>query len=93
MLSLLKFFLWTACAVGAGVFLAKGDIDGRTPVEHLERVWKHNVNPSKVDRLKEGLKDALDEARGRIAEQPKPERYSEDEREAVNRLIAKSPTK
>ncbi|MBX5482040.1 MAG: hypothetical protein IRZ16_09425 [Myxococcaceae bacterium] len=87
MFKLLKFLAWTACAIGLGIFLAKGQIDGRTPLEHLERFWKHKVNPSKLDQLKDGLGEAID----KVAERPR-DRYSDDERAAIDRIIAKSPT-
>lgn len=88
----LKFLLWTSLAVGAGIFLAQGEVDGRTPIEHVQRFWKRKVNPSKVDQMKDGLRDAIDGAKDSISEKTskKPsERYSADERAAINRLIAK----
>ncbi|WP_224245449.1 hypothetical protein [Hyalangium gracile] len=97
-MALLKFVVWTACAVGLGIFLAKGQIDGRTPLDHMERAWKRNVNPSQmdrmrngVDRMKDGLEDALDEAKdavGKKTESAPRERITAEDREAVNRLIA-----
>jgi len=93
MMKLLMILVWTGCSVALGVFLATGEIDGRTPIEHLKSAWKRNVNPSKIDQLKDGLRDALDEAKGHLSDAKRPERYSDDERRAVDRLIAKSPTK
>jgi hypothetical protein len=93
MMKVLTLLVWTAAAVAFGVFLAKVEIDGRTPLEHLQNAWKHNVNPSKLDRLKDGLRDAIDEAKGHLSDAKRPERYSDDERRAIDRLIAKSPTK
>jgi hypothetical protein len=91
-MKLLAILVWTICAVGLGMFLASVEIDGRTPVQHLQRAWKRNVNPSKVDRLKDGLRDAIDDAKLQLSKTKTPERYSEDERRAINRLIASSPT-
>jgi hypothetical protein len=93
MLKLLTILVWTTCSVALGIFLATGDIDGRTPIEHFQRAWKRNVNPSQLDRLKDGLRDALDDAKGHLTDAKRPERYSDDERRAIDRLIAKSPTK
>jgi hypothetical protein len=97
-MGLLKFLVWTSCAVGLGIFLAKGDIDGRTPLDHMERAWKRNVRPSHmermkdgVDRVKEGLEDAIDEAKdavGKKGETAPRERITAEDREAVNRIIA-----
>jgi hypothetical protein len=97
-MGLLKFLVWTACAVGLGVFLAKGEIGGRTPLDHMERTWKRNVHPSQVermkdgmDRVKDGLEDALEDAKDAVGRKTAPaprERITSEDREAVNRLIA-----
>jgi hypothetical protein len=97
-MGLLKFLVWTACAVGLGIFLATGQIDGRTPLDHMERAWKRTVRPSHMDRVKDGmdrvkdgLEDALDEAKdavGRKTESAPRERITAEDREAVNRIIA-----
>ncbi|WNG45259.1 hypothetical protein F0U60_14925 [Archangium minus] len=66
----LKFLVWTGCAVGLGVFLATGNIDGRTPLEYVQRQWKRHVQPSEVDRqvdrMKDGVRDAIDEAKDAV---------------------------
>lgn len=97
-MGLLKFLVWTACAVGLGIFLSKGQIDGRSPLDHMERAWKRNVTPSHMDkvrdgmdRVKDGLEDALDEAKeavGKKTDSAPRERITSEDREAVNRLIA-----
>lgn len=86
----LKFLVWTTCAVGLGIFLAKGDVGGRTPLEHLERTWQRNVKPSKMDRIKDGLEDALDNAKDAVSRKTDAprERITEEDRAAVNRIIA-----
>jgi hypothetical protein len=76
--------LWTVAAVGFGIFLASAQIDGQTPMEHAQRAWKRKVNPSKVDQLKNGLRDAIDS----VSDKKPTERYLEDEREAIERLVA-----
>lgn len=96
MFKVIRFVLWTGLAVGFGIFLAQFEIDGRTPIEHAQRAWKRKVNPSKVDQLKDGLRDAIDGAKESVSERTskKPsERYSSDERAAIDRIIAKVPTK
>lgn len=90
-MGLLKFLVWTACAVGLGIFLAGVDIEGRTPMEHAQRAWKQHVNPSAVDRAKGGLRQALDGAGEAVDEAkvtvrratsaPKPERTAKPPRE------------
>jgi hypothetical protein len=91
-MGVLKFLVWTTCCVGLGVFLAKGEVSGRTPLEHMERTWKRNVRPTgQVDRLKEGLKDALDDAKDAVSSKTDSaprERITPEDRAAVNRIIA-----
>jgi hypothetical protein len=97
-MTFLKWLVWTLCAVGLGVFLASGDVGGRTPLEHMERAWKQNVSPSKLDRVKDGLHDTFEDARDAVSDakdkvsgkpaKPPRERINSDDREAVNRLIA-----
>lgn len=93
MFQVLKVVVWTALAVGFGVFLAQYEVDGRTPIEHAQRAWKQQVDPSAVDGLKAGLRDALDDAKETISEKARPApkthgNYSEEERRAIDRIIA-----
>jgi len=84
MLGVFKFLVWTSCAVGFGIFLAQGEIDGRTPIEHVQRAWKQHVRPSKLDQLVKETKSTVSEKTKKRA----PERYSDEERAAIDRLIA-----
>ena len=89
-MTFLKWLIWTVCAVGLGVYLASGDIGGRTPLEHAERAWKQSVKGG-LEETYEDAKDAVTDAKDKVAGKPaKPprERISKDDREAVNRLIA-----
>ncbi|MGA9523258.1 MAG: hypothetical protein WBV82_17450 [Myxococcaceae bacterium] len=84
MFGVIKFVLWTACAVGLGIFLAKGEIDGRTPIEHAERAWKRHEG---------GLRNAFDDAKETVSEKTSKrpsEKYSDDERAAIDKLISKT---
>lgn len=97
-MGILKFLVWTACAVGLGIYLATGQIDGRTPLNHMEKAWKRATRPSQVekvkdgvDRVKDGLEGALEEAKDAVGKKTEPaprERITAEDREAVNRLIA-----
>jgi hypothetical protein len=89
----LKFLVWTGCAVGLGVFLATGEIEGRTPLEYVQRAWKRHVQPSQVERVKDGVRDALDEARDAVNRTTKQasvprERITPEDRAAIDRIIA-----
>ncbi|MFZ5472092.1 MAG: hypothetical protein ACOZIN_21895 [Myxococcota bacterium] len=83
----IKFVVWTSLAVGLGIFLATQPVLGRTPVEHAQRAWE-NGGPHKLQRLKAGIGEAVDEVRAARRGQP-TERYSTEERAAVNDLFAK----
>ncbi|RKG87676.1 hypothetical protein [Corallococcus terminator] len=93
-MGVLKFLVWTACAVGLGVFLARGNVDGRSPLEHMERTWKRSVNPSAMDKVKGSFEDALDDAKQAVSQKsantaaPR-ERITEEDRAAINNIIAK----
>jgi hypothetical protein len=90
----LKFLVWTGCAVGLGVFLATGQIDGRTPLDYAQREWKRHVQPAKVEKVKGELRDALDEAKETVTRTTKQaaaaprERITNEDRAAIDRIIA-----
>lgn len=47
MFKVLSLFVWTVCAVAFGVFLAKFEVDGRTPLQHAELAWEtKSLRPS-----------------------------------------------
>ena len=50
-MGLLKFLVWTGCAVGLGLFLATAQIGGRTPWEAVQRAWRTHVQPARAERL------------------------------------------
>ena len=89
----IKFVLWTSVAVGLGIFLASFPLFGKTPLEHAEKAWKAQATPA-VAQLKEGLGDAMDQAKDVVASDKKiRERHSPEDREEVNQLISKRATK
>jgi hypothetical protein len=90
-MSFLKWLLWTGCAVALGIYLASGDIGGRTPLQHLQRAWKQYVQPTKVDRVKDGIHELYLDARDKVtgaSSGPPRETIRPEDREAVNRIIA-----
>ena len=91
----LKFLVWTACAVGLGYFLATAQVDGRTPWDWAQRTWKRQVQPAtRVERVKDGLRDALDGAEQAVQRTTKQvsatprERITHEDRAAIERIIA-----
>ncbi len=89
---LLKFLVWTGCAIGLGILLATTLVGGRTPVQHLQRAWKQHGFSSKIEELKTGVGNAVEDAKDSLTtaldKKPK-ERHSQEDREAVNKLVAK----
>ncbi len=88
MLSTLKFLLWTACAVGLGLYLSTFSFGGKSTVELVKQSWKqHGGTASLTSLLKDKLEDALGEAKEPAPAKPK-EQHSPADRDAVNKLIA-----
>lgn len=92
MWNLLKFLVWTGLSVVLGVFLATHEIAGRTPVQHFQRAWKQSGASSKLDELRRDVQGAFEGAKDTVStaldRKPK-ERHFPEEREAVNKLVAK----
>ena len=94
-MGVLKFLVWTACAVGLGVFLATVDVNGRTPVEHVRREWTRQVPQNRVEQVTNSLRDALGDAektvkrtaRQATAAGPR-ESITHEDRAAIDRIIA-----
>lgn len=92
----LKWLLWTVCAVSFGVWLGTGRVEGRTPLEHAQRAWRQNVSGAQLDRVMDGLQEGWDDARAKVAPDkggsaraaPPRERISEQDRAALNKLLA-----
>jgi hypothetical protein len=94
-MGILKFLVWTACAVGLGVFLATVEVEGRTPVEYVRREWARQVPPNRVEQVTHSLRDALGDAektvkrtaRQATAAGPR-ESITHEDRAAIDRIIA-----
>ena len=79
----IRFLLWTSMCIGLGIFVASWEVDGKTPVQHFKQIWKGvpavpSVAPM-VDKVKKLAAPT--------------ETHSEQDRDAVNRLVAKRATK
>lgn len=92
MWKMLKTLIWTGLAVGLGIFLATFEVGGRTPVQHFQRTWKQQGGAGKIDQLKNRIHGAVDDAKDALSSawdtKPK-ERHSPEDREAINKLVAK----
>ena len=95
-MAFLKFLVWTACAVGLGVFLATVRLDNRTPVQWVQRTWtRYAQPPPPVERMKADVAEALDEAEDTVKRTTKQvvtaaprERITHEDRAAIDRIIA-----
>lgn len=91
-MQLLRTTIFTLCAVGFGIFLARFSVNGKTLLDHAESAWKRSSGPAKVEHIKDEVADKVADAKvaikGKIASQP-VESHSEKDREAINRIVAK----
>jgi hypothetical protein len=79
--------VWTAVAVGLGVALATVEVGGKTPLQRARRAWRTS---EAGDWLRDQADEAMDRARGALGQPQKPrERHSEEDRAALDRIIAK----
>lgn len=72
--------IWTVLCVGLGIFAATYEIEGRTPLEHVQRQWRSSDAPDQMDKMVATAKSKV--------EQP-IEKISKADRESLNSLIAK----
>ena len=90
MFGIVKFVVWTSCAVGLGIFLASYEVDGKTPVEHAQKLFKQQKVPGKLDQVKEGVEGAIEDARKHVGSKAAPtEHHSESDKNAIDALLAK----
>jgi hypothetical protein len=73
----IRFLLWTSMCIALGIFIGTWEIDGKSPAQHFKTIWKSAPVP-------EAVKKKL-AAPGAVP----TETHSEEDREAVNRLVAK----
>jgi hypothetical protein len=78
--------------MGMGAYLVSASVGGKTPWEHIRKAWKQ-LEPPDVQgawkELKGGVQDAVGSAKGTDGRNAGPkERYSEEDRAAVDKLIA-----
>jgi hypothetical protein len=82
----LRFLLWSGICVGLGIAMASVEVGGRTPVSHLERLWRHGA-----PRLEKAGGEVVEEVRRKVgasAAEPK-ETHGKADRDAVAEIIAK----
>lgn len=88
----LKLLFLSSLLVGLGIWMASYEVAGRTPLQHLQRAWRQNASPAKIEGLKRNVSDAIESAKTTVVStrDPSPrEHHSVEDRQAVNDLIAK----
>lgn len=93
-MGILRALLWTAACVALGVFVSTYEVNGKTPLDHMQTAWKSSSLKDDVGGAMSGAKDKLAEAKQSakeklaVAAAPK-EHISADDRNALNVLIQK----
>jgi hypothetical protein len=94
---ILKFIVWTLCAMGLGVFLSTYEVKGKTPLQYLEHTWRAEAPRVRdgAEKVKDGAEDLVDDVKKKIgSKSEKPtERHSVEDREAIDKLIARRAQK
>ena len=86
-MGIIRTCVWTGMAVGLGVALATVEVGGKTPVQLARVAWRSS---EAGDWLRDRADDAVDRARGALGQPQKPrERHSDEDRAALDRIIAK----
>lgn len=78
--------IWTALCVGLGIFVGTYELDGKTPLEHMQQEWKTTNAQDHVDKLVDGAKTT---GLGRLTIAEPVEKISKADRDSLNSLIAK----
>jgi hypothetical protein len=83
----LRTLVWTIGGVALGIAVATANFGGRTPLEHAREMWRR---AEARQWLRERAEDAADRARGALGQTQRPrERHSDEDRAALDRIIAK----
>lgn len=57
MFSIVKFIVWTGCAVAFGIWLALGQVGALSPLQRLQTAWAHQVHPDSVPKEHHSVED------------------------------------
>lgn len=77
----IRFLLWTSMCIGLGIFIGTWEIDGKSPAQHFKQIMKSapSVPMPSLDQVKKLASSGA----------APTESHSEEDREAINRLVAK----
>ena len=86
-MGVVRSVVWTVGAVSVGIALATVEVGGKTPLTHAEAAWRRS---DAGEWLRDRAEDAVDRARGALGQTQRPrERHTDDDRAALDRIIAK----
>lgn len=91
-MGLIRFVVWTGLCVALGVWLGTGQVAGKTPLEHAQRMWKGN-GPAIEKDAKELVTDVKKKVASATAPTGPKEQHSAEDRAAIDDIIAKRPAK
>lgn len=83
-MGILRTVIWSALCIGLGIFLGTHDFGGKTAVEHAEVAMK--------GKKLADVEDAFESAKKKLSTKDPAaptEKHSDEDKEAVNRLIAR----
>ena len=86
-MALLRFLLWTAACVAAGIFCGTYDVGGGTPWQHAQRRWEADA-PS-LAALHAEARGWMEKADPQAGARPPTEHHSAKEKAAVEALITR----
>jgi hypothetical protein len=94
---MLRIAVWTIACVSLGIALGTVEVFGKTPVQHVERVWKQHGPRlgSGLEKVKGEAGEVADEVKKKVAVAqnamtPRPtEQHPVADRAAIDELIAK----
>ena len=90
-MGILRTLIGSSLCIALGVFLGSHSFGGHTAIEHAERALQGKVKAPKLDEVKEDLEEAIDAAKKKLSSKDAvpTEKHSSEDRDAVNRLIAR----
>lgn len=85
----IRFILWTACAVGLGVFISTYRVEGKTPLDLMTHAWHQQVTPARVAKGESQIDALYRHAKAKLNAPDRPsEHHSRADRARLEAVIA-----
>ena len=90
-MGILKGIIWSSLCIGLGVFLGTHKFGGHTAVEQAEQTLGGKVKAPSLSEVKDDVEEAIDSAKKKLltAKDAPTEKHTLEDKEAVNKLIAR----